>query len=91
MNDVSSASAASLDESVARTAKSYDDEPYQAIPFARLDPARLNAVARLFGVSAAPAASARVLEIGCATGGHLIPLAAARPHARFVEIGRAHV
>jgi SAM-dependent methyltransferase len=39
-----------------------------------------------FGWSAAPVATARVLEIGCASGGHLIPLAAAWPLARFVGI-----
>ena len=44
------------------------------------------AVARLFGLSARPASTARTLEIGCAAGGHIIPLAAAFPDARFVGI-----
>ena len=38
------------------------------------------------GVEAPDVATARVLEIGCASGGHLIPLAAAWPKARFLGV-----
>ena len=38
------------------------------------------------GVAAPDVATARVLEIGCASGGHLIPLAAAWPNARFLGV-----
>ncbi|MGH6799848.1 MAG: methyltransferase regulatory domain-containing protein, partial [Methylocella sp.] len=54
--------------------------------YPRLKPARLSAIAHLFGLSTQPAATARTLEIGCAAGGHIIPLAAAAPRARFFGI-----
>jgi SAM-dependent methyltransferase len=57
-----------------------------AIPFSRLQPARLGAIARLLGLKPTPAREARTLEIGCATGGHIIPLAAQYPGARFVGL-----
>ncbi len=75
-----------ISDSIARTAENYDSVPYPSYPYPRLQPARLAAIARLFGLSTQPAATARTLEIGCAAGGHIIPLAAAAPHARFVGI-----
>ncbi len=75
-----------LSRAIADTAHAYDEVPYTSIPFQRLQPARLAAIARLMGLPAPEAATARVLEIGCATGGHLVPLAAQSPHARFVGI-----
>jgi predicted O-methyltransferase YrrM len=44
------------------------------------------AAALWFGLTAPSAATARVLEIGCAAGGHIIPLAAAWPNAEFVGV-----
>ncbi len=38
------------------------------------------------GLKAADAASARVLEIGCASGGHVLPLAAMHPRAQFLGV-----
>jgi SAM-dependent methyltransferase len=75
-----------LSNSIARTAQNYDSVPYPSYPYPQLRPARLAAVARLFGLSAPPVSTARTLEIGCAAGGHVIPLAAAFPDARFVGI-----
>jgi SAM-dependent methyltransferase len=40
----------------------------------------------MFGHVSAPVERSRVLELGCAAGGNLIPLAAALPHAQFVGI-----
>lgn len=76
----------SLDEAVARTRASYDDTPYLSRPISRQQPARVAAAAFWFGLDAAPARAGRVLEIGCASGGHIIPLAAAWPEARFVGV-----
>ncbi|MGQ0484932.1 MAG: methyltransferase regulatory domain-containing protein [Hyphomicrobiales bacterium] len=73
-------------EAVSRTSRQYDAVPYTSLPVTRLQPARLTALARLFGLAAPDVEKARVLEIGCASGGHLIPLAAAFPGARFLGI-----
>jgi methyltransferase-like protein/SAM-dependent methyltransferase len=75
-----------ISDSIARTAENYDSVPYPSYPYPMLQPARLSAIARLFGLSTQPASTARTLEIGCAAGGHIIPLAAAAPHAIFVGI-----
>jgi hypothetical protein len=89
-----------LQEAIARTRASYDATPYASAPLVRQQPARMAAAALWCGVTAPPAATARVLEIGCASGGHIIPLAAAWPKAQFVgvdlspaqiEAGRARV
>ncbi len=73
-------------DAIARTSRQYDAVPYTSLPVTRLQPARLAALARLFGLAAPDVAKARVLEIGCASGGHLIPLAAAFPDAQFFGI-----
>ena len=67
-------------------AQTYDHVPYDSKPFAQSHPARLAARARLFGLTPPDVATARVLEIGCASGGNLIPMAMAYPKARFVGI-----
>jgi SAM-dependent methyltransferase len=71
---------------VARTARSYDTLPYASDPFPFTHPAQLGAVARLFALDAAPPAGARILELGCASGGNIIPLAARLPGATVVGI-----
>jgi methyltransferase-like protein/2-polyprenyl-3-methyl-5-hydroxy-6-metoxy-1,4-benzoquinol methylase len=70
----------------ARIAARYDDVPYRSYPRSRSHPARIAMVARLLGLDPAPLADARVLEIGCASGGHIIPLAAEYPGGRFVGV-----
>jgi trans-aconitate methyltransferase len=75
-----------LTRSAARAGRQYDAIPYPSYPIARLHPARLAAVAGLFGLAVPEVETARTLEIGCASGGHLIPLAAAFPQARFLGI-----
>ena len=65
---------------------SYDQIPYRSSPFPQTRPARLAAVAKLFGLDAPPAESCRVLELGCAAGGNLIPMAHDYPDSRFVGI-----
>jgi methyltransferase-like protein/2-polyprenyl-3-methyl-5-hydroxy-6-metoxy-1,4-benzoquinol methylase len=71
---------------IARNAASYDDLPYVSHPFPQTHPARLGAVARLFKLTAPDLSRARVLELGCAAGGNLIPLAARNPDAYFLGI-----
>lgn len=70
---------------------SYDQVPYQSLPIPQTHPARLGAVARLFGVAPALPSRSRVLELGCAAGGNLLPMALAMPEARFVGIDLSRV
>jgi len=74
---------------IARTALKYDLLPYQSKAFAQSQPSRLGAIARLFGLEAAPLATARVLELGCASGGNIIPLALRYPDATFIGVDLA--
>ena len=75
------------------TLDSYDDLPYESLPLPDTHPDYLRALARLYGVDAAPATSCRVLELGCAGGGNLLPLAWYFPHSQCtgVELARGHV
>jgi SAM-dependent methyltransferase len=79
--------------SIARTAETYEAIPYVSRPILRAHPARLAAVAHLFGLDPPPLATARVLELGCAGGGNIIPVAAACPDARFlgIDLGAAMI
>jgi methyltransferase-like protein/protein-L-isoaspartate O-methyltransferase len=75
-----------LSAAVDRTRASYDEAPYFSAPLVREQPARMAANAFFLGLSPPDVATARVLEIGCASGGHLIPLAFATPGARYIGI-----
>lgn len=68
------------------THASYDDVPYEASLAPRTHPQNAEVIARLFGLSPQPAASARVLEIGCGTGGNVLPMAYSLPGATFVGV-----
>lgn len=73
-----------IDEKV--QAQAYDEIPYESYAFSQTQPARLAATAHLLGLTPPDVHTARVLEIGCAAGGNLIPLAAYYPEATFVGI-----
>jgi methyltransferase-like protein len=64
----------------------YDAVPYSVCAFPQTRPDRLAATAMLLGMSPAPPNCCRVLELGCASGGNLIPLALAHPNSQFVGI-----
>ncbi|HSS71109.1 MAG TPA: class I SAM-dependent methyltransferase [Casimicrobiaceae bacterium] len=65
---------------------SYDEVPYQSVPFAQTHPDRLATLGRLFGLDPPPIDRCRVLEIGCSVGGNLIPMAEVLPHSEFIGI-----
>ncbi len=73
------------------TLQSYDELPYDRLPFPETEPDFLSALARLHGFVAADARAARVLELGCAQGGNLIPMAARYPQGEFVGIDLSRV
>lgn len=68
------------------SAASYDELPYASNAFAQTHPDRLHVIGRLFGMHPALPSRSRVLEIGCASGGNLIPMALQMPEASFVGI-----
>ncbi|MCA9139551.1 MAG: class I SAM-dependent methyltransferase [Planctomycetales bacterium] len=65
---------------------SYDQLPYASYPYANSHPRNLAALAQLFGMTPAGLDRCRVLEIGCAAGGNLIPMAERLPDATFVGL-----
>jgi methyltransferase-like protein/2-polyprenyl-3-methyl-5-hydroxy-6-metoxy-1,4-benzoquinol methylase len=69
-----------------KTERTYDEVPYPSYPHPNTHPRHLEALAALFGLESPPLAGCRVLELGCASGGNLIPLADEYPDARFVGI-----
>lgn len=64
----------------------YDETPYISLPFFYTSPGNLRAVAHLYGLEAPALERARVLELGCAAGGNLLPFALAYPDACVVGI-----
>lgn len=64
----------------------YDETPWSGAPCPSSHPDRLGAIARLFGLQSAPANRCRVLELGCAAGANLLPMAAAFPGSQFVGV-----
>jgi len=65
---------------------SYEEIPYSSNPFYYTHPDNLGTVAMLMGMNPPPVERCRVLELGCAGGGNLIPMAMALPESRFVGI-----
>ncbi len=72
-------------------ARHYDEVPYVSKPFPQSQPPRLAALAKLFGLTPPDIKTARVLEIGCAAGGNLIPLAVSFPDAQFLGLDLSSV
>lgn len=65
---------------------SYDVLPYSSHAFELTSPESLAVVARLFGLRSPAIDTCRVLELGCASGGNIIPLAELWPQASFVGV-----
>lgn len=72
--------------SVAAVGTSYDEVPYESHPYPQSHPDRLATIATLFGMKPTPIGRCRVLELGCAAGGNVIPMAASLPDSEFVGI-----
>lgn len=73
------------------TLASYDELPYDSLPLPETQPDFLAAVAHVHGFDAPDPRRARILELGCAQGGNLIPLAWRWPESECVgvELSRA--
>jgi SAM-dependent methyltransferase len=64
----------------------YDAIPYRHGAIAESHPARIGAIARILGLAAAPPDRCHVLEIGCAEGMNLLPLAERFPNSEFTGL-----
>ncbi len=73
------------------TLASYDELPYDSLPLPETQPDFLAAVARLHGLDAPEPSCARILELGCAQGGNLIPLAWRWPESDCVGVELSRV
>lgn len=65
---------------------SYEEVPYDSEPILLSHPDVLATAASLRGMTPAPLSHCRVLELGCAAGGNLLPLAQAYPEAKICGI-----
>ncbi|MGB5831238.1 MAG: methyltransferase regulatory domain-containing protein [Thiohalocapsa sp.] len=64
----------------------YDELFYQSLCLPRTHPDHLAALGRLMGLDTADPEGCRVLELGCASGGNLIPMAYRLPKGTFVGV-----
>lgn len=64
----------------------YDEFPYETNPFPETHPGNLAGLGRLFGIRTAVAQQCRVLELGAATGGNIIPMAWYLPDSEFTGV-----
>lgn len=69
----------------------YDEVPYQSYPYAASGPENLKTLGVLFGMNPPAIETAKVLELGCAEGGNLVPHAARFPKATFVGVDLSKV
>lgn len=74
------------DDIVQALSDAYDETPYESYAFPLTAPGHLRAVAALYGLKAPAVEKARVLELGCAAGGNLLPFAAAHPGAQATGV-----
>ncbi|MGR3807930.1 methyltransferase regulatory domain-containing protein [Pasteurella testudinis] len=72
-------------------AKTYDDFPYLSHPFAKSLPSLHQAIGKLFGLNPPDLTRARVLELGCASGGNIIPLTFFYPELQVVGVDLSQV
>lgn len=84
-----------LDDAVQRAneeiTEAYDRRVYTSNAFSYSSPGHLRAAAHLYGLESVPLENARVLELGCAGGGNLLPFALAYPHAHVVGVDLSSV
>ncbi|MDZ4780733.1 MAG: class I SAM-dependent methyltransferase [Planctomycetia bacterium] len=64
----------------------YDQVPYPRLAYHYTHPDRMAVIGRLFGMQPKSVAHCRVLELGCAAGANLVPLAYTLPRSEFVGV-----
>jgi SAM-dependent methyltransferase len=85
--------AETLRRSLDATQRAYADVPFRTSAWMPAAPDRLAVKAHLHGLEPASPARARVLELGCGTGGNLVPLAVAHGDAELcgVDLAPGHI
>lgn len=71
--------------------QTYDELPYVSSALPHSTPEHLRSIAHLFGLDAPELENARILELGCASGGNIIPLAIRHPKAKIVGVDLSQV
>ena len=66
--------------------QTYENTPYPSFSYTQTHPDRLATIAAILGMTPPPISHCRVLEVGCASGGNLIPMAVTLPNSHFVGI-----
>lgn len=74
-----------------QTVNTYDQMPYESHPYWQSNPKHLKTMGTLFGMNPVPLAKAKILELGCAAGGNLIPFACEFPKSECVGIDLSSV
>ena len=71
----------------------YDSAPYASYAYPECAPEQLASVACLYGLTTADLSHARILELGCSSGGNLIPTALRHPGSQAVglDISGTHI
>jgi len=64
----------------------YEFITYESLSFADTHPDRLTVLGQVFGLQAPAVETCRVLELGCAEGGNIIPMASSLPNAQFIGV-----
>lgn len=82
-----------LSDDMQELADTYNSYPYYSGAFKWCAPAYMRAAAHLYGWQAPAVKQARILELGCASGGNSIPMAYLYPDAEIigVDISAQHI
>jgi methyltransferase-like protein len=64
----------------------YDEYPYPHLTHSHTHPERMETLASMLGMKPAPTDNCRVLELGCAAGFNLFPMAYAFPESHFTGL-----
>jgi SAM-dependent methyltransferase len=72
-------------------ASAYDELPYDSVPIPQSHPDHLAALATLAGCNAPDPSRARILELGCAEGANLLPIAFYWPDTECVGVDLSRV
>jgi SAM-dependent methyltransferase len=67
----------------------YDELPYRSVPHPDSHPTHLAVIGRLLGLDPPDPYRCRVLELGCASGGNLVPIAWYLPETECVGVERS--
>jgi len=73
------------------TKNTYDETPYRCYPYSQSSPERLATLGALFGMKSPKIETARVLELGCAEGGNIIPHAVYYPKGQYAGVDLSKV